>query len=258
MKVQDILNIIDNFAPFSLAYEWDNIGLMCGKKETEVKGICICLDASKEAIQKAIDEGCNVVLTHHPFIFRKIGNISFDSYFGEMVNMAIKNDISIISSHTNIDKAKDGINQRLAEILDLDNIKILEDDKNYEDAGMGRYGDLKNEMTLGEFSKYVMEKLKTPLRAIGNPDTKIKNVAVGGGSCIEDAQIAIEKGCDVFVTGDVKYHEALDFMREGICIIDAGHYATEICVLDVFSDMLKGVDVKVVKEMNKDVYSFVC
>ena len=256
MKVQDILNIIDNFAPFSLAYEWDNVGLMCGKKDTEVKGICICLDASKEAIQKAIDNGCNVLLTHHPFIFRKIGNLNLDSYFGEMAAMAIKNDISIISAHTNIDKAKEGINQKLAEILNLKNIKILEEDEKYSSCGMGRYGTLEKEMTFCEFSSYINKKLNTPLRAIGNPDAIIKTVAVGGGSCIEDAAIALSKGCDVFVTGDVKYHEALDFMREGICIIDAGHYSTEICVLDVFSDMLKDVDVKVVREKNSDVYRF--
>ena len=258
MKVKDILDIINNFAPFSLAYDWDNVGLMCGKKDTEVSGICICLDASKEAIKKAIDENCNVVITHHPFIFRKIGNLNLDSYFGEMVSMAIKNDISIISAHTNIDKAKNGINQKLAEIIGLKEIKVLEEDENDLSSGMGRYGQLQSEMTFSEFSIYINKKLNTSLRAIGSPDAKIKTVAVGGGSCIESAAVAMQKGCDAFVTGDVKYHEALDFMREGICIIDAGHYATEICVVDIFAQLFEDKDIKVVKEMNSDVYSFVC
>ena len=109
-----------------------------------------------------------------------------------------------------------------------------------------------------EFYSYINKKLNTPLRAIGALNTKIKNVAVGGGSCIESAAVAMQKGCDAFVTGDVKYHEARDFMREGICIIDAGHYATEICVVEIFAQLFKDTGIKVVKEMNSDVYSFVC
>ncbi len=256
MRVKDILGIIDDFAPFSLAYEWDNVGLLCGSENAEVTGICVCLDASKEAIKTAIENECNLIITHHPFIYGKIGEINYDSYFGEMLKMLIKNDISLISAHTNIDKAENGINQRLAQILSLSDIKVLEEEKGYPSAGMGRYGKLEKEMSFEEFAIFVKERLNTPLRATGNLKTKIKTVAVGGGSCIEEADIAIEKGCDVFVTGDVKYHGALDNMREGLCIIDAGHYATEICVLDIFCEMLKGIDIKVVKEENCDVYKF--
>lgn len=256
MRVKDILEIIDNFAPFSLAYEWDNVGLLCGSKNAEVTGICVCLDASKEAIKKAIDNGCNLIITHHPFIYGKIGDINYESYFGKMLSMLIKNDISLISAHTNIDKAQNGINQRLAQILSLSDIKVLEEEKGYNGAGMGRYGKLQKEMSFEEFALFVKERLNTPLRVTGNLNTKIKTVAVGGGSCIEEADIAIEKGCDVFVTGDVKYHGALDNLREGLCIIDAGHYATEICVLDIFCEMLKDIDIKVVKEENCDVYKF--
>ena len=257
MKINDILEKLEAFAPKALAYEWDNVGLLCGNRDAAVKGVCVCLDASLDAIEKAIENDCNVILTHHPFIFRKIGEIDYNSYFGKMMNLIMKNDISVISAHTNMDKAKDGINQRLAQSLELENIKILEKDRNNEAAGMGRYGDLKEEMTFGEFCEFVGEKLKTPLRAIGNRDKIIKRAAVGGGSCIEMADLAMSEGCDVFVTGDVKYHEAMDYMREGLCIIDAGHYATEICVVDIFEEMLLGTDVKIVKEMNSDVYSFV-
>lgn len=256
MKVKDILEIIDDFAPFSLAYEWDNVGLLCGSQNAEVTGICVCLDASKEAIKTAIENGCNLIITHHPFIYRKIGDIDYNSYFGQMLNMMIKNDISLISAHTNIDKAENGINQKLAKVLSLSDIKVLEEEKGYQNAGMGRYGKIEKEMSFEEFALFVKERLNTPLRATGSLDKKIKTVAVGGGSCIEEADIAIEKGCDVFVTGDVKYHEALDNMRDGLCIIDAGHYATEICVLDIFCEMLKDTDIKIVKEKNTDVYEF--
>lgn len=255
MRVNDILNIVESFAPKALAYEWDNVGLLCGDKNSEVTGICVCLDASLEAVERAVENNCNLIITHHPFIYRKIGAIDYNSYFGKMTSLIMKHDISVISAHTNMDKAAKGINQRLAEILELDNIKILEEDS--ENAGMGRYGDLKKEITFGEFCEVVKKKLNTPLRAIGSKDTLIKRVAVGGGSCIDMAELAMQKGCDVFVTGDVKYHEAMDFMREGICIIDAGHYATEICVVEIFEEMLSDCGVKIIKEYNSDVYSFV-
>ena len=255
MKVNDILKKIEDFAPKTLAYEWDNVGLLCGNKDEEVTGICVCLDASLEAVEKAIENNCNLIVTHHPFIYRKIGSIDYNSYFGKMTSLIVKHNISVISAHTNMDKAANGINQRLAEIIGLDNIKILEEDA--ENAGMGRYGDLQKEMTFGEFCENVKEKLNTSLRAIGSKDTLIKKAAVGGGSCIDMAELAMQKNCDVFVTGDVKYHEAMDFMREGICIIDAGHYATEICVVKIFEEILSDCGVKVIKEYNSDVYSFV-
>lgn len=255
MKVSEILKKIDAFAPFSLAYEWDNVGLLCGDENAEVTGICVCLDASKEAIQRAIDEKCNLIVTHHPFIYNKLGAIDYNSYFGQMVTSLIKNNICLISAHTNIDKAQNGINQRLAKRLSLMDIKILEEDE--QNNGLGRMGTLEKETTLFEFAEKVKKTLKTPVRIVGDREKRIKTVAVGGGSCIEIADIAKEKGCDVLVTGDVKYHQAQDLVRDGLCIVDAGHYATEICVLDIFEEIFCDCKVKIVKEENKDVFEII-
>ncbi len=254
MKINDLLNKIEEFAPLSLAYEWDNCGLICGSKEDTISGVCVCLDMSLEVIKKAVENGCNTILSHHPFIFGKINRVDTNTYFGKMLKEVIKNDINVISMHTNIDKAKDGINQRLANILKLQNIEVLEKDTRFESAGLGRMGTLKEGMSLAEFCGVVEKNLGTQVRVVGDMNTQISKVAVGGGSCIELADLAIMNGCDVFVTGDTKYHNAMDAQREGICIIDAGHYATEICVVDIFKEILKDCEVKVVEELNKELF----
>ena len=254
MQIKDLLNKINDFAPLSLAYEWDNCGLLCGREDATVSGVCVCLDVSKEVIQKAINNGCNTILSHHPFIFGKISAIDTSSYFGEMLSQIIKNDINVISMHTNIDKAENGINARLAKILDLENVEVLEKDSVYKNAGLGRMGTLKECMTFEELCTFVEKRLNTSVRATGHKSRKIKKVAVGGGSCFEIVDLAIKEGCDAFITGDIKYHQAMDAQRDGICLIDAGHYGTEICVIDIFKELLSDFDVKVIEEKNTDVF----
>ncbi len=254
MKISELLNKIEDFAPLSLAYEWDNCGLICGSKEDIISGVCVCLDVSLEVIKKAVENGCNTILSHHPFIFGKINKVDTTTYFGKMLKEAIKNDINVISMHTNIDKAQNGINQRLAKILSLENIEVLEKDSYNPNVGLGRVGTLKKSVTLAEFCGDVEKKLGTQVRVVGDMNTQISKVAVGGGSCIELADLAIINGCDVFVTGDTKYHNAMDAQRDGLCIIDAGHYATEICVVDIFKELLEGCDIKVVEEKNKELF----
>ncbi len=255
MKISDLLNKIEEFAPLSLAYEWDNCGLICGSKEDVISGVCVCLDVSLEVIKKAVENGCNTVMSHHPFIFGKINRVDTSSYFGKMLKEIIKNDINVISMHTNIDKAQNGINQRLAKILSLENIEVLEKDTHNPNVGLGRMGTLKEGVSLAEFSEVVAKKLNTNVRVVGDMNTQITKVAVGGGSCIELADLAIMSGCDVFVTGDTKYHNAMDAQRDGLCIIDAGHYATEICVVDIFKELLEDLNIKVVEELNNEVFT---
>lgn len=254
MKISDLLKKIEDFAPTELAYDWDNCGLICGSEDTKISGICVCLDVSDAVIKKAIEQGCNTILSHHPFIFSKLNKIDTKTYFGKMLTDVIKNDINVISMHTNIDKAKDGINQRLAQMLELENIEVLEEDAKFEGTGLGRVGTLKNSVSLGTFCEFVAKKLGTQVRIVGDTNTQINKVATGGGSCFELADMAIQKGCDVFVTGDIKYHQALDAQREGICIIDAGHYATEICVVDIFKEILKDTGIKIVEEKNCEIF----
>ena len=122
MKVKDIEQLIYNEAPKALAYEWDNTGILCGDKNADVTGICVCLDVTPDTIEKAISSGANTIVSHHPFIFSGIKNIDYTSHFGSMLHSVISNNLNIISMHTNIDKAKNGINEMLAQKLGFKNI----------------------------------------------------------------------------------------------------------------------------------------
>ena len=250
IRVNEIEQLLYKEAPKALAYEWDNIGLLCGKRYQTVTGVYLCLDVTPAAIEEAASCGCNLIVSHHPFIFSKIKNINYETYFGTMFRHAIMHEMNIISMHTNMDKAKNGINQLLAEKLGLTDIKPLIPEE--EGTGMGRVGNV-NPIEFDKFCKFVSEKLNSPIKIKGENEI-IKKVAVVGGSGFEFEQEAIKQGCDVIVTGDVKYHQAVESQ---IKIIDAGHYPTEICVLEIFENILKPTGVKIVKSTIPDVFRFV-
>ena len=127
MKIYEFLRVIDSFAPFSLAEDWDNSGLMLGSLDSEVKGAAVCLDAVNEAVIKASENNCNVLLCHHPLIFRGIKSINFDSEQGRTIQEAVKRDVNIIAAHTNWDKASEGVNFQLTKSLGLNDIEPLDD-----------------------------------------------------------------------------------------------------------------------------------
>ena len=252
MKLKDIIEIIEKNYPPSLAYEWDNSGLFFGDIEKDIKKVLVTLDITPEIIDQAVENGADMVLAHHPITMGGIKTLADGSMLSDMVINAVKNDICIYSAHTNMDTAKDGINQKLAELFNLQDIIILENDKPYDDCGLGRVGNLENEMRLSDFCELVKEKLKTPFVRVCGDERKIKRVAVASGSCSEYVPTAIKKGADVIITADMKYHLCIEFVYDGIVIIDAGHFPTENIVKDMFKELLK--DVEVISADNKDVF----
>ncbi len=259
MKVQDIYEAINNFAPFKLAYSWDNVGLLVGNSEREVNKVLITLDVDADVVREAVEKGCDMILSHHPVFYSPINRILTDEETGKMIELLIKNNISLIAAHTNVDVAKGGINDELARIFKLENVEVLEENQIDPECGLGRVGELENEMTFGEFIGYTKDVLGVKgLRAAGKADKKVKTVAVAGGSCSEVIPLAYKKGADVIVTGDMKYHETIDNVNMGINIIDAGHYGTEINVLGLFEKAISHLDVESVRSENKDVFTFVC
>ena len=252
MKLKDIIEIIEKNYPPSLAYEWDNSGLFFGDIEKDIKKVLVTLDITPEIIDQAVENGADMVLAHLPITMGGIKTLADGSMLSDMVINAVKNDICIYSAHTNMDTAKDGINQKLAELFNLQDIIILENDKPYDDCGLGRVGNLENEMRLSDFCELVKEKLKTPFVRVCGDERKIKRVAVASGSCSEYVPTAIKKGADVIITADMKYHLCIEFVYDGIVIIDAGHFPTENIVKDMFKELLK--DVEVISADNKDVF----
>ena len=252
MKLKDIIEIIENNYPPCLAYDWDNSGLFFGDIEKEIQKVLVTLDITPEIIDQAIENGADMVLAHHPITMGGIKTLADGTMLSDMIINAVKNDICIYSAHTNMDTAKDGINQKLAELFDLKDIIILENDKPFDDCGLGRVGNLESEMTLSDFCELVKEKLNTPFVRVCGDERKIKRVAVASGSCSEYVPTAIKKGADVIITADMKYHHCIEFVYDGIAIIDAGHFPTENIVKDMFKEILTGVEA--ISADNKDVF----
>lgn len=256
MKAYEIAKIIESAAPKSLAYEWDNVGILCGDGEKEIKKILLTLDVNEFTVNEAIENKCDMIISHHPILMDGIKRIDFSTSLGRMLKNLIQNEIVVFAAHTNMDTAENGINKVLADIFELNNIKILEE--NGENTGLGRYGSLKSTVTLKEFCEITKSKLNTPhIRVSGDLEKKIKTVAVASGSCSDIIPTALRKGCDVIITADMKYHNAMDSAESGIAVIDAGHYPTEIIVMDIFEELIKNTGIEIVKSKNKDVFVFI-
>ncbi len=257
MTANDIIKTIRNFCPESLAYPWDNVGLLCGDCNKEVKKVFITLDTNINTVKEAVSKNADMIISHHPILLGGIKRIDYNTSTGQMIKLLIENNIPVFAAHTNMDTAKGGINDRLAEMFELKNIEILEQHTDDTSAGLGRIGKLNKSVSFDEFSKLCGKILNTTVRASGDFNTEINTVAVASGSCSEVIPTAIEKGADVIVTGDLKYHNTIDMTECGICIIDAGHYPTEICVIDIFEDILKDSDIEIIKSENTDIFKFV-
>lgn len=258
MNVNEIIELIERVCPKNLAYDWDNVGLLCGDKNKEVKTVFVTLDTNLSTVKEAISVGTDMIVSHHPILLSGIKRIDYSTPVGQMLKILIENNLPVYAAHTNMDTANGGINDALAELFGLTDVKILEQHTKNSEAGLGRYGKLKTPITFSTLAKITKEKLKTPyIRASGSPDTIISTLAVASGSCSEIIPLAKSLGCDAIITGDMKYHNTIDNVENGICIIDAGHYPTEIIVMDIFENILKNTDLNIIKSKNKDIFWFV-
>ena len=258
MKMKEIAELIERFAPASLAYGWDNVGLLAGSPEKEVGRVLTALDTNLSTVYEAIENKCDAIISHHPVFFGGIKRIDYSSNDGRLAELLIKNDIAVYAAHTNMDTAEHGINAVLAKIFGLSDVKILEYHTESTNVGLGRYGILNTPVTFGDLCNITKEKLHTPcVRAAGDFEKNIKTLCVASGSCSESIETALRKGCDAVITGDMKYHEMIDYFEKGLCVLDAGHYPTEVIVTDIFADILKNADLEIIKSKQKDIFNFV-
>lgn len=345
-KVSDIVGIINKIAPFAAAEAWDNVGLQVGDPAAGANRIMVSLDPDKPAVEAAVAAQCTLLLTHHPLLFTPLKKISTSDSTGYLVSLAIKNDLAIVSLHTNYDVAAGGMNDLLAERLGIMDgvplrgnaadelakltvfvpqeheervlaalLRFSAQPGNYKDCsfrnigvgtftpltganpfvgeidvrqsvvesrievlvnrgemaaaikallaahpyeepafdiypllnrgeprGLGRVGSLATPMTAGNFAALVKERLALAVvRFVGDPARPVKKVAVCGGSGASLIKDASRQGADVLVTGDIKYHEAREAESLGLALIDAGHFATEILMVDGFAGALTKV-----------------
>lgn len=255
MKVFEIAKLIEKTAPKNLAYQWDNVGLLVGDRNKEIQSVYITLDTNLTTVKEAVYLGADMIISHHPIMFSPINRIDYSTPQGLLIKELITNDLPLYAAHTNMDTAKGGINDVLGNKLGLFDICVLDMHTDDKEAGLGRYGKIKPQK-LSDFCETVKSALNTPIRCCGDDNMIISKAAVGSGACSELVPIAKEKGCDVLVTADMKYHQMIDAYEMGISVIDAGHYPTEVFVIDIFADILKDTDLKILKSTNADIFKF--
>ncbi|MGL4999767.1 MAG: Nif3-like dinuclear metal center hexameric protein [Cetobacterium sp.] len=243
MKLSKLINFLENKFPLYLAEDWDNVGLLVGRRDSKIKEVLLSLDLTESVIDKAIELGANLIITHHPIIFKPLRNITSDTLIGRKIIKLIENGISVYSMHTNLDSSKSGLNDFLGEdILGFKDGKILEHlEKNEREYGIGRVYKLDETITLEKLLEMLKEKLVldsiTFVKAKEIKD--IKKVALVSGSGASYWRKAKKAGATVLITGDVKYHEAMDAREENFTIIDIGHFESEHIFSNLIEELLK-------------------
>jgi len=258
LKAYEIASAIEKFAPINIAMPWDNVGFLIGDKNKEITKVLLTLDVTLEVAQQAVVSGCDMIISHHPMFFKGIKTIDYSTTEGKLVKKLIVNDITVYVCHTNMDCASGGINDRLAELFELKNITVLDDSSGDSDIGIGRIGNLSNPCSVSELCKKIKNVLKTPFVRVSYGTSEIvKTLAVVSGSGSEYISQAVRKKADAIITGDMKYHDSLDASDLGITVIDAGHYPTEIVIMDILSEALSECGVEIICAKSEDVYKVI-
>lgn len=216
--VAQILQLVDGIAPFELAESWDNVGLLAGRSDAEVQRVLCALDLSMEVLNEAIHRDAQLVVTHHPILFRGRKNLCETDGEGRLLCALVRSGIAMIAAHTNFDNAHPGVNDALAARLGLSDVKTL-------DSGM-RMGTIEK-TDFGMFARHAEAILGGPVRRYGDLGRKVCRVAVLGGAGEDYTHIAMDAGAEVYLTGEMAYHKALDAVDNGLCVLEAGHAATE-------------------------------
>ena len=255
--VADVLNFMETLAPRSMKMDWDNVGLLCGSRSTPVTKILVALDPFEHVCREAADWGAELIVTHHPIIFQAMKAVTDDTSIGRGIMTLIRNDISAINAHTNLDQAPGGVNDVLAQTLGLRNIQII-NPLGDPAFGLLRCGEVP-EQSLDAFLPTIKASLGCDGLRYVDGGKAVRKVAVGGGSCAGAMREALDAGCDTFVTADVKYNQFWDARDLGLNLIDAGHFHTENPVVAVLAAKLQAafpeIEVKI-SEKHQDCMKF--
>ena len=217
-RVEQIIELCERIAPRQDAEEWDNVGLLAGRCDARVDTVLCALDLTEAVVKEAVARGAQVIVTHHPILFRGRKNLREDDAEGRMLCALVRSHLAMFAMHTNYDNACPGVNDVLAGALGLRDVSAPE--------RALRLG-IPVQRTFGAFADYAEKALGGPIRRFGQADRPISRVAVLGGAGADYLPLAMEAGADVFVTGEISYHRAMDAMDNGLCVLEAGHAATE-------------------------------
>ena len=235
MKIKQVLSALEQFAPLPLQESWDNAGLQLGLTEAEVSGALLCLDVNEAIIDEAISKGCNLIVSHHPLLFRGLKQISGQDYVQRCVIKAIKHDIVIVSMHTNMDNAQGGVNFKIAERLGA---TVLNDSAAEAEIIPFVFAELSTPMDARAFIELVKKQFGVQCAQCNALlERPIRKVAICGGAGDFLLPDAISQGADAFITGEMHYHQYFGQEQQiQICVI--GHYQSEQFTSEIFRDII--------------------
>jgi dinuclear metal center YbgI/SA1388 family protein len=241
-KVADLIGLLEEIAPSRCARDWDNPGLQVGCLSTEVDRILLALDPTLQAVREAARRKARVLLSHHPLLFKPLSCLNRETYPGDVLTEALISGVSLLASHTNLDAAEGGLNDILAGLLHLKEVRALSDTPEAESgrAALGRVGVLPYPMTLSEVAGAVKRVLSAErVRAVWSHDAPVSRIAVVAGSGGSLIPTAAKMGAELLITGDITHHQALEAIQTGMALIDAGHFQTEKTALETFGARLR-------------------
>ena len=242
MKLYELIDFFEEVAPAASALDWDNVGLLAGDADWDIGKVYVALDASDEVVDEAISAGADLMLTHHPLIFKTINRVVASDFVGRRIIKMLEAHVAYYAMHTNFDIHHMGLlaEQRLGLLHTIALEPCPVDGQFDPNVGIGRIGSLMEESkSLGEYAELVKEKFELPyLLVYGDHDTRIHTVAISPGSGRGAIDAAVRGGADVLVTGDIDHHSGIDSMARGLCIIDAGHYGVEHIFIKFMAERL--------------------
>ncbi len=252
MKIIEVVNALEHFAPLPLQASFDNAGLQIGLTEAEVSGALLCLDVTEAIVDEAVALGCNLIVSHHPLIFHKLGHITGEDYVQRTVMSAIRNEVAIVSMHTNMDAAQGGVNHRIAEKMGLTDVTFLghtqtvaapllagQKQAGEVEGGDGVVGCLAKPMSANDFVLMLKRTFDVECvlanQLLRRPIQKVALCGGAGSFLLDDA---IRAGADAFVTGEMSYHSYFGHEQQiQICVI--GHYQSEQFTNEIFQDIIR-------------------
>ena len=248
LKVKDIIGNLEKKYPKANAESWDNVGLIVGKLNQEVRKVQLSLDTTDKVIENAIKNSADLIITHHPMIFNPVKTITTMDNLGRKIIKLIENNKSLYAMHTNLDSSKDGLNDYILNLLEVENSKVIDVNEFDNEVGIGRLYTLSKEMNIDEYATFVKNSLKIKnIRIISeNREKIIKKVALINGSGMSYWRKVKSLGADLFITGDIGYHDALDAKEAGINVFDIGHFESENCFVELLRKDIEGMGIEVI------------
>lgn len=239
MRISEIISAVNDFAPLSLQESWDNSGVQVGDVDCECTGALLCVDATPAAVAEAAARGCNLIIAHHPLLFRGLKQICpGDNVVQQTVVDAIRGGITIYSSHTALDSAPHGISHVMALMLGAHVTAILSPSAPGADTGLGVIAEFDMPLSCAEFVQRVKSAFNSPVvRCSLSECDSIRRIGLCGGSGGEFIPAAIARGCDAFLTSDIRYHDFVDYGRR-ILLADIGHFESESCAKQIFYNII--------------------